>query len=146
MKKSAKVFGLRDVGILYSQAVIQRTIDVSPVFLEHGSAKKIAVWAHANRDPNKKEVGYIFAWSGWEFWTLKIFKTKKNQKPSVIYVLFKAYPIVPLSCRSKWLDSTFKDSFYIHHMEWIKPKTNVMLQSLYLMMQGHIYVEVAEFP
>jgi hypothetical protein len=25
-------FGLRDVGILYSRAVIQRTIDVSPVF------------------------------------------------------------------------------------------------------------------
>jgi hypothetical protein len=31
-------FGLRDVGILYSQAVIQRTIDVSPAFLEHISA------------------------------------------------------------------------------------------------------------
>jgi hypothetical protein len=27
-------FGLRDVGTLYSQAVIQRTIDVSPAFLE----------------------------------------------------------------------------------------------------------------
>jgi hypothetical protein len=36
-------FGFRDVGILYSQAVIQRTIDVSPAFLEHGSAEKIAV-------------------------------------------------------------------------------------------------------
>ncbi len=46
-------FGLRDVGILYLRAVIQRTIDVSPAFLEHGSAEKIAVWAHANRDPNK---------------------------------------------------------------------------------------------
>jgi hypothetical protein len=34
---------LRDVGILYSRAVIQRTIDVSPAFLEHGSAEKIAV-------------------------------------------------------------------------------------------------------
>jgi hypothetical protein len=32
-------FGLR-VGILYSQAVIQRTIDVSPTFLEQGSAEK----------------------------------------------------------------------------------------------------------
>ncbi len=30
----------------------------------------------------------------------KIFKTKKNQKPTVIDVLFKAYPMVPLSCRS----------------------------------------------
>jgi hypothetical protein len=36
-------FGLRDVGILYSKAVIQRTIDVSPAFLEHSSAEKIAV-------------------------------------------------------------------------------------------------------
>jgi hypothetical protein len=46
MKKSAKVlfwFGLRDVGILYSQAVIQRKIDVSPAFLEHGLAEKNAV-------------------------------------------------------------------------------------------------------
>ncbi len=36
-------FGLRDVGILYSRAVIQKTIDVSPAFLEHGSAEKNAV-------------------------------------------------------------------------------------------------------
>jgi hypothetical protein len=36
-------FGLRDVGILYSRAGIQRTIDVSPAFLEHGPAEKIAV-------------------------------------------------------------------------------------------------------
>jgi hypothetical protein len=45
-------FGLRDVGILYLQAVIQRTIDVSPAFLERGTAEKIAVLAHANPDPN----------------------------------------------------------------------------------------------
>ncbi len=36
-------FGLRDAGILYSRSVIQRTIDVSPAFLEHNAAKKIAV-------------------------------------------------------------------------------------------------------
>jgi hypothetical protein len=36
-------FGLRDVGILCSQAIIQSTIDISPVFLEHGSAEKIVV-------------------------------------------------------------------------------------------------------
>jgi hypothetical protein len=36
-------FGLRDVGILYLRTVIQRAIDVSPAFLEHGSAEKIAV-------------------------------------------------------------------------------------------------------
>ncbi len=33
-------FGLRDMGILYSLAVIQRTIDVSPTFLEHCSAER----------------------------------------------------------------------------------------------------------
>jgi hypothetical protein len=36
-------FGLRNDGIFHSRAVIQRTIDVSPAFLEHGSAEKIAV-------------------------------------------------------------------------------------------------------
>jgi hypothetical protein len=53
------LFGLREVGLLYSQAVIQRTIYISAAFLEHGLAEKIAVWAHANRDPNKQEV--VFA-------------------------------------------------------------------------------------
>ncbi len=32
---------------------------VFPAILEHGSEEKIAVWAHANRDPNKQEVGFI---------------------------------------------------------------------------------------
>jgi hypothetical protein len=36
-------FGLRDVGMVHSQAIIQRTIDVSVAFLEHGSVEKIAV-------------------------------------------------------------------------------------------------------
>jgi hypothetical protein len=36
-------FGLRNDEILYLQAAIHRTIDTSPVFLEHGSAKKIAI-------------------------------------------------------------------------------------------------------
>jgi hypothetical protein len=36
-------FELRGVGICYSRAVIQRTINVSPAFLEHGPAEKIAV-------------------------------------------------------------------------------------------------------
>jgi hypothetical protein len=44
---------LRDVGILYSRAEIQRTIVVTPAFLEHSLAEKIAVCAHTNRDPNK---------------------------------------------------------------------------------------------
>jgi hypothetical protein len=36
-------FGLRNDGVLYLRAAIQRTIDISPAFLEHGLAKKIAV-------------------------------------------------------------------------------------------------------
>ncbi len=57
---------------------------------------------YANRDPNKQEVGIIFAWSGSELWSLfKYSRVKlKNQKPSAANVLFKAYPMVPLSCRS----------------------------------------------
>ncbi len=39
----------------YLQAAIQITIDVSPAFMEYGLAKKIAAWAHANREPNKQE-------------------------------------------------------------------------------------------
>jgi hypothetical protein len=34
-------FGLRNDGIFYLQAAIQRTIDVSPVFMKYGLAKKI---------------------------------------------------------------------------------------------------------
>jgi hypothetical protein len=33
-------FGLQDVRILYLRAIIQRTIDVSPAFLEHSSAER----------------------------------------------------------------------------------------------------------
>ncbi len=44
----------------YERAVIQRTIVDFPAFLEHGSAEKIAVCAHTNRDPNQHEVGFIF--------------------------------------------------------------------------------------
>ncbi len=54
-------FGLRDVGILYLQAIIQRTFDISPAFYEHGSEEKIVVGPHANRDPNKQNVRFIFA-------------------------------------------------------------------------------------
>jgi hypothetical protein len=45
IRQSAAIFwsGLRDVGILYSRAVIQRIIDVSLAFLEHGSAEKMPV-------------------------------------------------------------------------------------------------------
>ncbi len=60
MNKSAKVllyFGL-DCGIMeffYLRAAIQRTIDVSPAFMEYGLAKKLAAWAYATREPNKQE-------------------------------------------------------------------------------------------
>ncbi len=47
-------FGLRNDGIFYLRAAIQRTVDISPAFLEHSSVKMIAVWAHANcRDPSQ---------------------------------------------------------------------------------------------
>jgi hypothetical protein len=70
--------------------------------LEHSSAEKIVVWAHANRDPNKQVIGFIFAWSGSGLWTIiKYSRSKiKNKKPIAVDVLFKAYPMVPLSCRS----------------------------------------------
>jgi hypothetical protein len=41
------------------RAVIQRTIVDFPALLEHGSAEKIKVCAHTNRDLNKQEVGFI---------------------------------------------------------------------------------------
>jgi hypothetical protein len=60
MKTSAKglnYFGL-DCGSwnssLESQNIMRTTV-VSPAFLEHGSAEKIKVCAHTNRDPNKQE-------------------------------------------------------------------------------------------
>jgi hypothetical protein len=56
MKKSTKVllyFSL-NCGILYSRTIIQRTIDVSPAFLE-----KIVVGADENRDPNSRLDSYL---------------------------------------------------------------------------------------
>jgi hypothetical protein len=46
-------FGLRDVGILYSQAAMQRPIVDFPAFLETGLTEKIAVCDHTTRDPNR---------------------------------------------------------------------------------------------
>jgi hypothetical protein len=53
-------FGLRDVGLFYSRAVIQITIVDVPHFLGHDSAEEIEVCAHTNRNPNKQEVGFNF--------------------------------------------------------------------------------------
>ncbi len=50
-------FGLQNDGIIYLRAAIQRTIDVSPAFMEYGLAKKIAAWAHANREPPEQAGG-----------------------------------------------------------------------------------------
>jgi hypothetical protein len=37
------LFGLRNYEILYLQAATQRTIDISPAFMEYGLAKKVVV-------------------------------------------------------------------------------------------------------
>jgi hypothetical protein len=70
-------FGLRNVEVLHYQAAIQRTIDVPPEFLEHGSAKKIAVWAHANRNPNKQEFGSFMHESAQNFELLSNIQDQK---------------------------------------------------------------------
>jgi hypothetical protein len=65
MKKSAKGlhyifwFGLQDVGILYSRAIIQRTVVVCSAFLEHGLAEKFTVCAHTNRAPNNQNFEFF---------------------------------------------------------------------------------------
>jgi hypothetical protein len=72
--QSAPLFrlGLRNVEILYLRAAIQRTIDASPAFMESGLAKKIAAWAHANREPNKQE--------DWIQFCMKRLRTLKSLK------------------------------------------------------------------
>jgi hypothetical protein len=44
IRQSSPLFwlGLRNDGIFYLRATIQRTIDVSPAFMEYGLVKKIA--------------------------------------------------------------------------------------------------------
>jgi hypothetical protein len=54
-------------------------------------------------DPNKQEVGFIFACSAAQ--NFEVFSNIqelnfKKQKPIAVDVLFKAYPMVPLLCRS----------------------------------------------
>jgi hypothetical protein len=60
-------FGLRGVGILHSHAIIQRTIVVSPAFLEHGSAsaEKIAVHIQTVIRTSRRIRGF-FVFSGSE--------------------------------------------------------------------------------
>jgi hypothetical protein len=59
-------FGLWNDGILYMQAAIQRTIDSSSAFLEHGSAKKIAVEHMQTVNRTTRRIRGLFAWSGSE--------------------------------------------------------------------------------
>jgi hypothetical protein len=47
---------------------------------------------YKNCDSNKQEAGFIL----FKYSKLKL----KNQKPISVDVFFKAYPMVPLSCRS----------------------------------------------
>ncbi len=49
-----------------------------------------------------QEVEFILAWSSSELWTvIKYSRSKiKNLKPTAVDVLFKAYPMVPISSRS----------------------------------------------
>ena len=82
---------IRDVGILYSRAVIQRTIVVSPAFLEHGSAEKITVGAHTVQSVIEQAGGLE---------AFLYLSAQKNKKSIAVDSLFKAYPMVLLSCRS----------------------------------------------
>ncbi len=47
-----------------------------------------------------RRLDFIFAWSGSELWSLFEYSRVKfkNQKPIAVDILFKAYPMVPLSC------------------------------------------------
>jgi hypothetical protein len=83
-------FGLRNDESFYLWAAIHRTIDASPAFMEYGLAKKIAAWAHTNREPNKQEIGFNFAWSGLELWSCFKYSVLKlkNQKHIAVDVLF----------------------------------------------------------
>ncbi len=74
----------------------------------------------------KQEVGFIFVWSGSGLRSLfKYSKVKlKNQKHIAVDVLFKAYPMVPLSCRSnlalRYFESMPKKTWMIrlHKSDW----------------------------
>ncbi len=57
---------------------------------------------YASREPNKQEVGFIFAWSGSELWTLIKYSRSniKNWKHIAVDDLLKGFPMIPLSYRS----------------------------------------------
>ncbi len=75
-------FGLRDVGILYSRAVIHRTIDVSLTFLGHSLVEKIAVWTHMQTVIHTSRIQFWIQFCMKRLRTLnsnKIFKIKNKK-------------------------------------------------------------------
>jgi hypothetical protein len=97
--------GLRVVGFLqtfYSRAVIQRTIVESPHFWGVVWWKRLRFVTIQPVIPTSGSIRCIFIFSGSELWSLfKYSELKlKNQDPIATDVLFKAYPMIPLSCRS----------------------------------------------
>ncbi len=76
----------------------------------HGSAEKIGVWAHANRYPNKQEVGFIFAWSCSELWTLNKYSRSKIKSQKLIAADVLSRPIQWYHSQADpiWPDGTFK--------------------------------------
>ncbi len=109
MKNSAKVLhysGL-DCGMLeflqvfFSQAIIQRPNVDFPHFWRPVWRKKLRFLAIQPVIPTSRRIRCFFVF-GSELWSLlKNSKSKlKNQKPLAVDVLFQAYSMVPLSCRS----------------------------------------------
>ncbi len=80
--------------IIYSQAIIPRTIVDSPAFLEHGSAEKIAVRAHYNLW--SQQVGGLDAF---------IPKTK-NKKPIAVDVFLRPFQRFHSEADPIWPDYT----------------------------------------
>ncbi len=83
---------------IYSRAILQRTIVDSSAFFERLRFVPIQPVCRRSR-----RIGWIFVWSGSELWSLfkhARLKLKNLKKPKAIDVLFKAYPMLPLACRS----------------------------------------------
>ncbi len=102
-RASKMFFGVRLVSTEFHHPAIQTKIEqhFGWFFLPNKSAPASRKTGfHANRDPNKQEVGSIFAWSGLELWSLFKYLTVNLKNPKLVDVHFKAYPMVPLSCRS----------------------------------------------
>jgi hypothetical protein len=84
-------FGLQLVSKEFQRPAIQIKIEqhFGRFFIKEKCASQYK--DYANRDLNKQEVGFIFAWSGSELWNLfKYSRVKlKNQKPLAVDVFLK---------------------------------------------------------